>query len=140
MMVRSYGKTTQRQDHEDNAACKRKGRPQRKWLNAVEEDLRKLGLRNWMRAAKDRKRQRGIVQCVGVANSSIYHFKLFSFFVDPFPLLLFTDVFFDSIFSSFLLKFMIMSQSYYYFLYSRYILHFRYGLFPSPLLLFLFQS
>lgn len=39
---------------------KRRRRPRRKIMDAVEEDLRKLGVADWTGAVNDRKRRKGI--------------------------------------------------------------------------------
>lgn len=46
---------------------KRRGRPRKKWMDAVEEDIKKLGIVNWTEIAKDKKKWRGIVhQALGL--------------------------------------------------------------------------
>ena len=43
-----------------------RGRPKTRWLDGVEEDLRKIGCRNWKRIAQDRKAWRKVIEEVKV--------------------------------------------------------------------------
>jgi hypothetical protein len=41
---------------------RRAGKPRNRWIDAVEEDAKKLmGVRNWKRAAQDREEWRGLI-------------------------------------------------------------------------------
>jgi hypothetical protein len=41
---------------------RKRGRPKKRWINDVEQDLRKLGLRNWRSRAGDRQQWRAVVR------------------------------------------------------------------------------
>jgi hypothetical protein len=41
---------------------RKRGRPKKRWINDVEQDLRKLGIRNWRSRAGDRQRWRAVVR------------------------------------------------------------------------------
>jgi hypothetical protein len=42
---------------------RRAGKPRARWIDAVEEDAKKLmGVRNWKRAAQDREELRGLIR------------------------------------------------------------------------------
>jgi hypothetical protein len=41
---------------------RKRGRPKKRWINDVEQDLRKLGIRNWRSRAGDRQQWRAVVR------------------------------------------------------------------------------
>jgi hypothetical protein len=41
---------------------RKRGCPKKRWINDVEQDLRKLGIRNWRSRAGDRQRWRAVVR------------------------------------------------------------------------------
>jgi hypothetical protein len=41
---------------------RKRGRPKKRWINDVEQDLRKLGICNWRSIAGDRQRWRAVVR------------------------------------------------------------------------------
>ena len=44
---------------------RRSGRPRERWLDDLEEDLRKLGVKEWRRKAEDREERRHVVKTAG---------------------------------------------------------------------------
>jgi hypothetical protein len=41
---------------------RKRGRPKKRWINDVEQDLRKSGIRNWRSRAGDRQQWRAVVR------------------------------------------------------------------------------
>jgi hypothetical protein len=40
---------------------RKRGRPRKRWIDEVEDDLKIMGIRNWLAMAKDRQERRKII-------------------------------------------------------------------------------
>ncbi|PSN46590.1 hypothetical protein C0J52_24400 [Blattella germanica] len=50
---------------------RRRGRPRKRWIDDVEEDLRKMGVRCWRRKAEDRDEWRRVIEEVKVLHGLV---------------------------------------------------------------------
>jgi hypothetical protein len=52
--------------HSDPEGRRRTGRPRKRWVEDVEEDLRKMGVRGWRRTAKEKNEWADVIKEVKV--------------------------------------------------------------------------
>ena len=56
-----------------------RGRPRTRWLEDVEDDLRRIGVRRWRKEAADRTTWSGICKAVVLRSQSVTYFGIISF-------------------------------------------------------------